>query len=65
MKPVAWQSSTIVTASYFAASASMSFSFAKVPSIENTPSVATMMNRAPSARACFSCRSRSSMSELA
>ena len=35
------------------------------PSIENTPSVVIMMVRAPSARACCSCFSRSAMSQLA
>jgi hypothetical protein len=49
----------------FAASAVISSSGAMKPSIENTPSVVTRIVFAPSARACFSCVSRSDMLRLA
>ncbi len=65
MKPVAWHSSMWTRAPYFSASAVISSSGAMKPSIENTPSLVIMMVRAPSSRACFSCFSRSAMSQLA
>src|SRR6478672_11808523 len=60
-KPVAWHSSMCTSAPYFCASAVISSSGAMKPSIENTPSEVTMIVRAPSALACWSCFSRSAI----
>ena len=65
MKPVAWHSSMCTIAPYCFASAVIWSSGAMKPSIENTPSVVIMIVRAPSALACWSCFSRSAMSQLA
>ena len=65
MKPVAWHSSMCTSAPYCLARRVISSRGAMNPSIENTPSVVIMIVRAPSARACSSCASRSAMSQLA
>ena len=62
MKPVAWESSTMSKASYFAASAVISSSFATKPSMENTPSVA--ISRVRQSCVSLSACSRAAMSEF-
>ena len=54
MKPTAWESSTITSASYLSARSQMPARLAIVPSIEKTPSVAISRKRAP--LAAFSLR---------
>ena len=61
--PTAWLSSTITIASSSPARSQMDLRSAKVPSMENTPSVAIMRYRAP--RASTNLASSSAMSLLA
>ena len=63
MNPVACESSTINVARYFAARSQICGSGATVPSIEKTPSVTIIRNRAD--RASFSFASRSTGSAFA
>ena len=55
-KPTAWESSTIVSASWRSARSQIADRFATMPSIEKTPSVATSLKRAPAASASLQLR---------
>ena len=61
IKPTAWLSSTMVSASNSSARSQMPLRFAIYPSIENTPSVAMRIFLQPKARASSSFARRSSM----
>ena len=61
MKPTACESSTITRASYLSARSQMPGRLAMMPSIEKTPSVAIIRNRASAASCSFASRSAMSL----